>query len=346
MAHTHHEQHAQQLSRSQARNIHSHAWVVGVLGLIAGLLLLVYVPSLENISKSILLFAAFHLVGGVVLLTSLYSLALRPLVRRVFKAREERAPEAGEKYDFGWGPEWMNGLAVGALVAVASAIAIQVATPDWWPVAFLALLLGAAFFVGNSIMRSFRSVDHIVLPMVDLLRSDQDVVLDAGCGAGRTTIALGRTLRNGRVVAVDRFDADYIDDGGRDLLERNLRAAGLAERVKIETADLTALPFDAESFDGAVSTNVYDHLGRYKEQALREVFRILKPGGRFLMAVWVPGWTMFAVANVLSFFLTPKNGWRSMARRAGFKIVDEGVFNHAWFVLLEKSAAASAAAGD
>lgn len=331
----------QQMSRSPQQNIHSHTWIVGVLGLIAGLLLLVYVPSLEVVSSSLLLFAGFHLVGGAVLLASLYILALRRLVRRMLQRKGKPAMGAGDKYDFGWGPEWMNGLAVGALVAVSAAIAIQTAAPHWWPLAFLVLLLGAAFFVGNSIMRSFRSRDHIVLPMVNLLRSDHDVVLDAGCGAGRTTIALSRVLRNGRVVAVDRFDADYIDNGGHDLLEHNLQVAGLTERVTIETADLAALSFDNESFDSAVSTNVYDHLGKHKQQALREVFRVLKPGGRFLMAVWVPGWAMFAVVNALSFFLTSKKGWRTMVCHVGFEIVDEGTFNYAWFIVLKKPAAPS-----
>ena len=343
MAHTHqgHDRHTQQSKRPHQSNIHSHGWIVGVLGIVAGALLLIYVPSLEVVANSLLLFAGFHIVGGAVLLASLYSLALRRLLRRVFKPAGER-DSGGEKYNFGWGPEWMNGLAVGALVAVAAAVAIQVAAPAWWPLGFLVVLLASAFFVGNAIMRSFRTNDFVILPMVDLLRGDQDVVLDAGCGAGRTTIAVSRVLRGGRVVAVDRFDAGYIDDGGRDRLDRNLRAAGLSERVTIETADLTALPFDAESFDSAVSTNVYDHLGQYKEQALGEMFRVLKPEGRFLMAVWVPGLVMFAVANVVSFFLTSRHQWRSMAARAGFEIVDEGVFNYAWFVVLKKPAAAAA----
>ncbi len=327
-----------QPSRSPQRNIHSHTWIVGGLGLVAGLILLIYVPSLPGVASSLLLIAGFHIVGGAVMLASIYSLALRRLVRRAFKPRGERVPGAGEKYDFGWTPEWMNGLAVAALVAVSTAIAIQVAAPDWWPLAFLALLLAANMLAGNAIMRSFRGTDFMVLPMVDLLQGDQDVVLDAGCGAGRTTIALARILRNGHVVAVDRFDADYIDEGGRDLIERNLRAAGLSERVSVETADLTSLPFDEGRFDSAVSTNVYDHLGKFKQQALSEVFRVLKPGGRFLMAVWVPGWAMFAIANVLSFFLTSREEWRTMARRAGFEVIDEGAFNHAWFALLKKPA--------
>ncbi len=321
------------------RNIHSHTWIVGVLGLIAGLVLLLYVPSLEAVSQSIILFAGFHLVGGIVLLASLYVIGLR----RFFRSFMRPAPPRPDVLEFGWGPEWMNGLAVAALVAFAAAIAINIAAPGWWPLSFLAVLLSASFIAGNFIMLSFRSPDHVVLPMVALLRSNQDLILDAGCGAGRTTIALSRVLGEGRVVAVDRFDAGYIDDGGRSLLDRNLRIAGLTERVRIEKADLTALPFDDCLFDSAISTNVYDHLGRYKEQGLNEVFRVLKPGGRFMMAVWTPGWPMFAVGNVLSFFLTSREGWLRMVRKTGFNVIDQGVFNFAWFVLLEKPATTSSA---
>ncbi len=324
----------------RGRNLHSHMWIMGLVGVAAGLVLLIYVPSLTLVSKSLLLFAGFHVVGGVVLLASLYVTSLRGLVRRWTKA-SDRA-EQGEAFDFGWGPGWMNGLAIAALVAVAGAVAIQVAAPGYWGAALLLVAVAATFLVGNFAMSSFRRLDHVVLPMVDLVRGDQDVVLDAGCGAGRTSIALARGLRAGRIVAVDRFDAGYIDDGGRKLLARNLRLAGLSDRVEIQAADLTALPFPEGHFDGAVSTHVYDHLGDMKEQGLREVVRVLKPGGRFLMAVWVPGWTMFTVANVLSFFLTSKAAWREMATRAGFKVVDEGAFNHAWFVLLEKPVAAEA----
>ena len=213
----------------------------------------------------------------------------------------------------------MNGLALIALALSWAAVALMIAAPGWWPLAFALLLLAANSFVGNAVMRSFRSADHIVLPMVDLLRGESDTVLDAGCGAGRTTIALSRVLRQGRVVALDRFDADYIDGGGRDLIARNLAAAGLEGRVEVRTADLTALPFDGDAFDAAVSTNVFDHLGEAKPRALAEMFRVLKPGGRFLMAVWTPGWPMFAVANVLSRFshLAGASGaqpWRTTAR--------------------------------
>ena len=141
------------------------------------------------------------------------------------------------------------------------------------------------------------------------------------------------------MIAVDRFDADYIDDGGRVLIDRNLEIAGLTRQVSVVRGDLTALPFEDNHFDAAVSTNVFDHLGGGKQRALEEVRRVLKPGGRFLMAVWTPGWAMFAVANLFSMFLTGRARWREMAETAGLRVVDEGAFNFSWFALFEKSAA-------
>ena len=316
---------------------HGHFWIMGVIGVLAGAGMMIFLPQMKVASTSLLLFAGFHVVGGIVLLASAWVVGLRGLVRKLFRARPSEA------LDFGWGPGWMNGLAIAALVALTAAVVIQLQWPALWPAAFAAVALTMLFLTGNMVMSGFRRRDHMVLPMVDLLRGDRDVVLDAGCGAGRTTIALSRILKDGHVVAVDRFDAGYIDDGGRALLDRNLQLSGLTEKVTVETADLTALPFAPGDFDSAVSTNVYDHLGRAKLKGLQEVFRVLKPGGRFLMAVWVPGWSMFSVGNVFSLFLTSKGAWRRMAGKAGFRVADEGALNNAWFVLLEKPAAANGA---
>lgn len=310
---------------------HSHMWLVGALGMIAGIGLMIYVPTLEAVSRVVILFAGFHLVGALVLVASLYFMTWRSVARYM----PWRAA-AREKIDFGWEPAWLNGPWIAALIALSAAVAIEQAAPDWWPLAFLAVLLSAAFFGGFLFVRSSARRDGAPLPMVDWLRSDCDLVLDGGCGAGRTSLAAARLVKHGSIVALDRFDSDYIEGGGRALLERNLRIAGLAGRVRIETGDLTALPFADATFDSAVSAHAIDHLGAAKGQGVAEMFRVLKPGGRFLLVVWVPGWAMFAVANFLSFFLTRRNAWRQIADEAGFIRIEDGTFSGIWYLLLEK----------
>ena len=68
------------------------------------------------------------------------------------------------------------------------------------------------------------------------------------------------------------------------------------------------------------------------------MWRVLKPGAHFLLVVWVPGWMMFAVANVLSFFLRGRAEWRALARGVGFELLREGDFNGYWYLLLKKRA--------
>lgn len=59
------------------------------------------------------------------------------------------------------------------------------------------------------------------------------------------------------------------------------RVAHLTARVTVEQADTTALPFDDDSFDAAVSLLMLHHVIDW-ETALRELARVLRPGGRLL----------------------------------------------------------------
>jgi SAM-dependent methyltransferase len=320
-------------TRQGVGNKHGHMAWVGIIGIAAAAILMIYIPSLKAVSSAMLLFAGFHLVGAVVLVASVYVMGGNKVAARLrVRPRQQRSAV----FDYGWAPAWTRGPWIAALILVATAVALEVAVPAYWPLAMVTTLLAASSFAGGLVTRNVGRYENAVLPMVDLLSGEDKVVLDAGCGAGRTTIALGRAQKAAQIVALDRFDSDYIEGGGRLLLERNLRNAGLADRVRIEGGDLTALPFPDRSFDAVVSAHAVDHLGKSTEQGLREILRVLKPGGRFLLVVWVPGWTMFSVANVLAFSLSSKGAWRRMAAGAGFGISDEGMFNGNWFALLEK----------
>lgn len=310
---------------NSAEGVHGHLWLVGCVGILAGGAILAFAPRYAVVAQSLFLMVAAHVLGALVLLVSgAYVVGLR------------RRPGPRQGLDYGWTPGWMNGLGVASILALAAALAVQVLAPVAWPLAWLCLLLAACFAGGNLVVGSFRRPDFSVLPLVRVLRGGQDRVLDAGCGAGRTSVALGAVLGEGRIVAVDRFTASYIEGGGRTLLEHNLALAGLRGKVEAVRADLTALPFPDAGFDSAVSTAVFDHLGRSKQAALAEVWRVLKPGARFLVLVWVPSWTTFMVGNIFSLALSSKAAWKGMASQAGFHVVSEGIHNFSWFMLLEK----------
>jgi hypothetical protein len=56
---------------------HGHTWLVGIVGLAVGTVLLFVFPSLKAVSGAILLVALLHVVGGLVVLASLYAFAPR-----------------------------------------------------------------------------------------------------------------------------------------------------------------------------------------------------------------------------------------------------------------------------
>ena len=58
-------------------------------------------------------------------------------------------------------------------------------------------------------------------------------------------------------------------------------------QIAFEQADAEDLPFEAGSFDAVVANYVVHHLAR-PERVFSEIYRVLKPGGRFAFAVWGP----------------------------------------------------------
>ena len=108
--------------------------------------------------------------------------------------------------------------------------------------------------------------------------------LDIGCGPGLTTLALAQaTGASGEVSGVDIAEPMLA-------IARN-RCAGYAN-VRFTAADVTALPYEDDSFDIALATQVYEYVEQV-DQALKELARVVKPGGRVLIvdtdwesAVW------------------------------------------------------------
>lgn len=244
-------------------------------------------------------------------------------------------------YDFGWGSSWRWGFLIGSIVLALLAIgvlAINSMNIILLLVSIVLLLAALQLFLGDLAQRYvFKMDSELVLPYVDLLSSDSPVILDAGCGSGRTTIAAGKIMKNGRIVAIDRFDADYIEGGGKQLLEKNLKIAGIRDRVDIQGQDITGLNFGNETFDAAISSYMFDHLDDKKLKGLKEVSRVLKKNGRFLLIVAIPDMYTFMVFGFLSRLkLISSVEWKRLFGEAGLKCITEGTVNGGHYFLMEK----------
>ncbi|MEW1914577.1 class I SAM-dependent methyltransferase [Kitasatospora sp. NPDC085895] len=97
-------------------------------------------------------------------------------------------------------------------------------------------------------------------------------VLDVGTGTG--TVAAAACGRGAAVTAVDAEPS---------MVELAARTVPSAE---VLTAVLPELPFGDGVFDAAVGNFVLNHVGR-PDEALAELRRVVRPGGRIALTVWV-----------------------------------------------------------
>ncbi len=100
-------------------------------------------------------------------------------------------------------------------------------------------------------------------------------VLDVGCGTGSLTFMLPLVADVAHVSAID-YSEIYVEAAR----ERNPDP-----RITIDRADACALPFSDAAFDRALALLVL-HFIPETEQAVREMCRVVRPGGVVAAAVW------------------------------------------------------------
>lgn len=167
--------------------------------------------------------------------------------------------------------------------------------------------------------------------LIDRLRTSADWrVLDIGCGSGTLALRLTRQIPGITVIGIDG-DPEILA-----MAEEKRRRLGLP--VEFRMAMAQKLPFGDETFDCAVSTLLFHHLGPAgKRSALNEVRRVLKPGGRFfLMDLGPPDSWWAALTSALTGLVEEISENRAgkipiRMRAAGFEDVREPYSRTIWF---------------
>jgi SAM-dependent methyltransferase len=152
-------------------------------------------------------------------------------------------------------------------------------------------------------------------------------LLDAGCGAG--LLALLASLRGAQVTAVDAATSFLA------IVRERIPAADVRE------ADLETLPFADASFDAVTAVNSVFYAADMAA-AMRELARVVRPGGRVVITAWGPPERCEVLADLFSQVgplmpppppgdapahpgaLSQPGELAAVLKRAGLRVVDEG----------------------
>jgi ubiquinone/menaquinone biosynthesis C-methylase UbiE len=104
----------------------------------------------------------------------------------------------------------------------------------------------------------------------------QGILADIGCGPGYLITNMAKSLPHLSIIGVD------ISQKMVQKAALNLSSLRLVEKVSFRQGDIQNLPFEINSLDFVVSTFSLHHWSEPK-QAVHEIYRVLKPGGQFLI---------------------------------------------------------------
>ncbi len=135
--------------------------------------------------------------------------------------------------------------------------------------------------VGKLMKRANRQPTQLAVDALDIQSGDE--VLDLGCGAGQAMALMVPLAGHGRVYGVDQSAAMVAE-----AIRSNRKG-----HVSVRQGAFEQLPFPDASFDKILASNVM-YFWHDSRLVLREVSRVLKPGGRLAIyltdAATMQGW--------------------------------------------------------
>ena len=104
----------------------------------------------------------------------------------------------------------------------------------------------------------------------------QGRIIDVGCGSGATNLVLAERFPQAELVGID------LSDPLLKLARDSAAKTSFRNRVSFEKTDVQQIPYDDDSFDVVINTNMV-HIVKHPLRMLDEIERVLAPGGHLFI---------------------------------------------------------------
>lgn len=155
-----------------------------------------------------------------------------------------------------------------------------------------------------------------------------DYVLEIGCGQGKGARLIHKLWKPKKYIGID-FDEKMVE-----------RARRNTPGLEFEQGDAAKLRFDDASFDGVIDFGIVHHIPNWKD-AISEAYRVLKPGGYFVLEdlsiesfkIPILGWMLYKLLDHPYGDMYELEEFYRHIEEIGFEVIAER-HNAFWFNLV------------
>jgi ubiquinone/menaquinone biosynthesis C-methylase UbiE len=164
----------------------------------------------------------------------------------------------------------------------------------------ICLLLGLVYLGIFTMLKLITNLERRLHDRDKLLREipwrGDEHVLDVGVGNGILLLSAAKQLTTGKGIGTDIW-VEGSGDNKPDVFLRNAQIESVADKVRLENEDARHLSYADESFDIVISGLTMHHLKAEANKGVREMVRVLKPGG--WMAIYDEPSTVFYCTKLM-----------------------------------------------
>lgn len=225
-------------------------------------------------------------------------------------------------------PRFLIGYGGGALLSiVAIIVGILRSWPALIPLAF-ALIMVLAYLAGTSLWAAHRLYDNNKIrdSMFNLGQFQADatfVYLDVG--VRWLPASMARRLTTGQIIVIDIYNPILTPDSNLARAHRQALHPRPDPRLSWRDGDISLLPLPDGSVPAVVLSEVASEFWQLgdREKLLSEIYRILSPGGRLILAERVRTTTNLLTMGLDGFGLETAEYWRDLITQTGFRIKNQ-----------------------